>query len=494
MIRDNVYIYRPQAAMQRKFLSNVFITLSANLLIKPLWILGIDRTFQNRLGLESYGLYTNLFTFSVVLGLLLDFGINNYNSSSLARQPQLLKQQFYPLALLKVILSFCYLILTLLLGVWYGYGSAELYLLAILAINQCLAYGSTYLRSTLTGLQFYKTDALISAVDRLTMVVGGGALLLFNFFPISIQTFIYLQTIGYGVAFLTSLAALRPSIQKLQVRFDTQQIKTGFMKSAPYALLALIMMLYTRSDVLLIRKLLPDGNTENGIYAQSTRLLEAVNMLAVLVSGLLLPMFSSMLHQKHSLTPLVRLAMVFLLVPAIIGVVFCVQNANGLMQLLYSQYNPYHADIFIFCIASVIPLCVMYVFGTLLTAAGKLNILILTAVAALVINVILNFALIPEYGAKGAAISVLITHSFVAGVNTFFAINRLPIHISFIYFVQFGFFTFLCFGALLWLINQNLSLSLSVFLYLCCAAVFVWVMQLVDKRSVQKLFKRLRTQ
>ena len=134
--------------MQRKFLSNVLITLSANLLVKPLWILGVDRTFQNRLGLELYGQYTNLFTFSVVLGLLLDFGINNYNSSSLARNPGLLQQQFYPLALLKGILSGTYLILTMLLGWLYGYGTYELYILLILAVNQCFAYGFTYLRSS----------------------------------------------------------------------------------------------------------------------------------------------------------------------------------------------------------------------------------------------------------------------------------------------------------------------------------------------------------
>jgi O-antigen/teichoic acid export membrane protein len=296
------------------------------------------------------------------------------------------------------------------------------------------------------------------------------------------------------VAFLISFIALRPSISTLSVRFDTQQIKLVFAKSAPYALLALVMMLYARSDVLLIRKLLSYGDVENGIYAQSTRLLEAANMLAVLVSGLLLPMFSNMLHQKQQLTPMVRLAMVFLLVPAISGVVFCVEKADWIMQLLYHQYNTYHAEVFMFCIASIVPLCVMYVFGTLLTAAGKLKVLILTATAALVINMGLNLVLIPLYGAKGAAITLLITHSFVAGMNAFFAIRQLPVQVSLVYFIQFGLFAVLCTGTLLWVNSQNLSLGVLLFVYLCCVAIFVWVLQLVDKRSLHKLFNRLRTQ
>ena len=67
--------------MPKKILANLFLLLAINLLIKPFWILGIDRTVQNTVGNQAYGQYMVLFNLSVMLTMLLDFGINNYTSS-----------------------------------------------------------------------------------------------------------------------------------------------------------------------------------------------------------------------------------------------------------------------------------------------------------------------------------------------------------------------------------------------------------------------------
>lgn len=479
--------------MQKKFLSNLVITLGVNLLVKPLWILGIDRTFQNRLGLEQYGIYTNLFTFSLILGLLLDFGINNYNSSSLARTPGILSRQFVPLLSLKALLGIVYMVLTLLFGVLYGFGQHELYLLLVLSLNQCMAYGSTYFRSTLTGLQLYRTDAYISAVDRLTMLVGGTALLFVWTTDVSIDIFIYLQSIGYLAAMLVSFVTLFPRLKSVQFTMQWEQVKPVFFKSLPYAILALIMMLYSRLDVLLIKKMVPAGNTENGIYAQSTRLLEAVNMMAVLVSGLLLPMFSSLIKKRQSLTPLVKLAMMVLLLPAIMGVVYCYVYAEELMQLLYQENNEYNIGVFKLCISSVLPMCIMYVFGTLVTAKGRMEVLIRTAFVGLVFNVAANLYVIPRYGAMGAACVALITNSIIALSNTYVALTRLPVSISPVHLLKFPIFGFLCFAGLLFFKGRELfSIPVLIGVYMFLAGILMLVLQIMDADTLKSAFKRLR--
>jgi O-antigen/teichoic acid export membrane protein len=479
--------------MQKKFLSNLFITLGVNLLVKPLWILGVDRTFQNRLGLEQYGVYTNLFTFSLILGLLLDFGINNFNSSSLARTPGLLSKQFIPLLSLKTILGIIYLLLTFTLGVFYGFGKHELYLLMVLSLNQCMAYASTYFRSTLTGLQLYRTDAYISAVDRLTMLIGGTALLFLWNSGLSIDQFVYLQSAGYFVAMMVSFATLYPRLYSVQFVFRWEQVKPVFYKSLPFATLALMMMLYSRLDVLFIKKLMPAGNRENGIYAQSTRLLEAVNMMAVLVSGLLLPMFSTIIKQKQSLTPLVKLAMVVLLIPAIMGVVYCYVCGDNLMEMLYHENDDYNTAVFRLCISSVLPMCLMYVFGTLVTAKGKMEVLIRTAFVALVFNVGANLYFIPRYGALGAAGVALATHSMMAISNIYTALNRLPLKLNILHLLKFPVFGFLCFVGLLFLRGREMfSTPVLLVLYHAMAAVLMIVLQIMDQDTLKRGFKRFK--
>ena len=57
--------------MQRKFLTNLGLLLFLNLLIKPVWIFGIDLNVQRLVGVGDYGFYfviLNLTCHSVALG------------------------------------------------------------------------------------------------------------------------------------------------------------------------------------------------------------------------------------------------------------------------------------------------------------------------------------------------------------------------------------------------------------------------------------------
>jgi O-antigen/teichoic acid export membrane protein len=486
MIWLNVYIYRLTGSMQQKFLSNLFITLGVNLLIKPIWIFAVDRTFQNRLGLAEYGMYSNLFAFSILLSVLLDLGLNNFNTTTLSKNNQSLTEQFIPLATIKLLMSGTYLLLTSLLGFLYGFSGYQLYLLFILSFNQCLAYASTFLRSNLSGLYLFKTDAFISATDRLVMTIGGLSILLFSWLPISIETFIYLQTVGYVAAVLASFLAVKPYLSSLKHTLPFSQIWHFIKRSAPFALLALVMLLYGKLDVLLLKKLNTQGDIENGIYAQSTRLVEAINMMAVLVSGLLLPMFSAMLQRNQPLTHLIKLASTVLLAPAIIGVAACIFYADSLLSLLYHHTNQYHQQVFKYTIASVVPICTMYVFGTLLTAKGNLRLLIIPAIIALLFNSIANYLFIPQYGALACAIICLITHSIVAVCNWVVSLYTMPTGISWFYAARFVFFGCVCFLVLPAFQLLQVGLYIQLGLYFCLAFTIAFAMGFIDKDVYKK--------
>jgi O-antigen/teichoic acid export membrane protein len=61
-----------------------------------------------------------------------------------------------------------------------------------------------------------------------------------------------------------------------------------------------------------------------------------------------------------------------------------------------------------------IPISAIYIFGTLLTAHGSLKMLNIIAAAGVLLNVALNFVLIPIYFENGAAFSGVATQSMVA--------------------------------------------------------------------------------
>src|ERR1035438_3612126 len=98
--------------MLKKFLKNIALVLFLNLLIKPFWILGIDRSVQNHVGVADYGFYYSIFSFSFLLNILLDFGITNFNNKNIAQNNHLLEKHFSGLFLLKLLLGVVYISVT----------------------------------------------------------------------------------------------------------------------------------------------------------------------------------------------------------------------------------------------------------------------------------------------------------------------------------------------------------------------------------------------
>lgn len=430
--------------------------MSVNLLIKPFWILGIDRGVQNAVGYEQYGIYTNLFAFSMLFITLLDLGINSYTSSNVAKNPDLLKEEFAALTTFKLSSSLVYLALTLGIGILIGYPLDRIKLLWILGLNQILSYFYTYFRSIVGGLQKFRTDALLSVVDRTLMIVLCGMMLWFGFFTISIQAFILAQTFAYSIAVLISFLVIKPHLQQLSWKIDRQLFNKVVKQMLPYALLSLLMTFYTRMDVVLIRQLIPDGDIQNGIYASSYRLLEAANMMAALVAMLLLPMFSKMLAGKENVNPLVQFSTGLMIIPAFSFCLIAYFYQEPIIHLLNHQSTSYAALVFGLVILCFFPLAIMYIYGTLLTANGNFKILNSLAAIGLALNLGLNLWLIPYLKAYGAAIAAISTQGFIGLSNFILAVILLKLSFERTFVIRF--LSSILIISLLMLASKNMDL------------------------------------
>ena len=163
--------------MQKKFLSNLFFLILVNLLVKPFWILGIDRTVQNQVGAEVYGSYFALFNLSLILNIFLDLGITNYNNRHISQHSHLLGKYFTRIVALRLVLALGYSILCLIAGLAFGYDATQMSLLALLSFNQFLLSFILFLRSNVAGLQLFRIDSMLSILDRLLLIVGCSFLL-----------------------------------------------------------------------------------------------------------------------------------------------------------------------------------------------------------------------------------------------------------------------------------------------------------------------------
>src|SRR3954462_12744672 len=66
------------------FFRNLGALLLLNVLIKPLWIFGVDRQVQNLVGHQAYGTYFSLLNLSLVFAFITDAGLSNMANRQLA--------------------------------------------------------------------------------------------------------------------------------------------------------------------------------------------------------------------------------------------------------------------------------------------------------------------------------------------------------------------------------------------------------------------------
>ena len=416
---------------QRDFVFNIAILIFLNLLVKPFWILGVDVAVQNRVGAAAYGLYFSIFNFTYLFNVILDMGITNFNNRNIARHTQLLSKHLSGIIILKLLLGVVYMAVTFGVAAIIGYGSLHFKLLFWMAINQFLNAFILYLRSNVSALLMFKTDSVLSVLDRLLMILICGMLLWSNLLTTEfrIEHFVYAQTAAYTLSAFIALAVVLSKSGMKRLHWNSAFFLMILKKSFPFALLYLLMSFYNRIDSVMIERLLPDSIStfESGIYASVFRLLDALVMITYLFSVILLPLFSKMLKEKEDLSGIIRSAFSLLFFFSVSAVVILLCFKIPTLQLLYHDHIAESAALFSILIPCIIPFSMTYIFGTLLTANGNMRLLNLSAVIGIVVNLLVNFLLIPHLHARGAAIASLSTQSVMAVIQTGIAFRQLSI-------------------------------------------------------------------
>jgi O-antigen/teichoic acid export membrane protein len=479
--------------MQRKFLVNIILFLFLNLLIKPFWIFGIDRTVQNMVGAEKYGIYFALFSFTIIFNALLDFGLVNYNSRNVAFSKDFLAGNFSRLFMLRILMGGFYFVFVCVAGLMAGYKGFELNLLVVLTINQFLAGFILYLRSNISGLLMFKTDSILSILDRLIMICCCSLLIWGNVTnkPFQIEWFAYTQTLSYLFAIAVSLPIV---LQKASLRrpfIDFSYFKRILIEVFPYALLTIITAIHNRVDCVLLERMLPDtvGSQQAGIYASAYRLLDAAIIVSYIFSVLLLPYFSKLLGEKQSVVPLLKTSFTLIFIYGTTLALTAVFYSAELMNLLYNEHVEISAKVFMLLMPAIAPLSATYIFGTLLTANGNLKRLNAIAIIAFFINILANVFLIPKMYAVGAATACLVTQFFIiiaeiiSTVKIFhFQWNKKYFSLHAIFFILSVFFAFL---------STHLPFRWEInFLIMCIIIVFIsYLTKLIQPKLIIALLK-----
>lgn len=473
--------------MRRKFITNLLLLVLLNLIIKPFWVLGIDMGVQNEVGPIEYGFYSVVLNFAFIFQVILDMGITNFNNKNIAQNNHLLTKYFSSIIVIRILFAILYFIVIMAFAYMLDYSQRQLYVLSIIGFNQFILSLILYLRSNFSALLLFKTDSILSVLDRLILILVCGVLLWGNITDESFQIewFVYAQTAAYSLTAVIAAALLIPKMHFKGLNWDPVFFLHIIKKSAPFSLLILLMSIYGRIDTVLLERLLHEsGNLQVGIYASAFRLLDvANNMSGLLFATLLLPIFAKLIKDKADISKMVKLGFTPLFLLSTSVAIIAYFFGTEIMEMLYHQHKSESsaeylqrmietANVFKVLMMVYVATSSTYIFGTLLTANGSLKILNTVAFFGVLISLSVNFILIPEYFALGSAIASFSAQFVTAILQMFIAFKILKIKFETSFIIQLFLFliaaaaiTYACtFIASIWLIQLFIAIVLIVIL------------------------------
>ncbi len=427
----------------KKFASQVTLLILVNLLVKLVWIFFIERKVQITVGFENFGLYYSIFSFTLILGVINDPGLNNYLIQYLSTNKtatQHVSELFY----IKTFLAGLYVFVSILVGLLLGF--LNYYLLALLILYQVLYSFLNYFRGFLKANQLLKSEMLFSVLDKSLFIIAFLPLLYFNsYFNWTISFYVIAQIIAVTLSLILCVYHLYQkkififdlTEKTLNLSKDTNHantvysgqqglllkwktIKLTLKRIIPFAVFAFLVLAYNKIDTVMLAKMLPNGAMQTGVYVAAYRFLDAASMLPILFATLFYPVLCNIISDKIKVNELINNSISILIPITIIIAMASWFYRNNLMQSLYAQDSSEQLSLIFGILMFSLPLVVVYyVFSTFFTASNHLKLLNLVSTGGLVINVVLNILLIPIYQALGAAISSLVSF-FIVGLAYLF--------------------------------------------------------------------------
>ncbi len=405
----------------RQFYASLGLLILLNLVIKPIWIFAIDRQVQNVVGTVEYGSYFSLVNLSIVFSFLSDWGFTSFYNRQLAAKEESITNAAGYFLLVKLLFSLSYMLIVLLIAFSSGISRWDIIIPVILI--QVFTSFFLFFRAVITARQWFKTDAVLSVLDKSLMILICGV---FLFFPavageMTINKFLWTQTGCLAFSVLASVLTLvRQGVNfSFRLSFSFSKI---FRSAFPYALIVLLMGVHFRLDGFLLERMHPDGAEQAGNYAAAYRLLDAANMIGYLFASFLLPFIAGQWSEKKDSSAVI-LTTRHVLITFSVGVsVLAIFMATWIQSLLYPG-NSNTITVIQYGIPALTGYSFVALYGTVLTATGHIKLFCGLTFVAVLLNILFNLLLIPHWGAKGSCIAALISQGF-CGCITMVAVKK----------------------------------------------------------------------
>ena len=397
---------------------NIALIIGINLLVKPVWVL-MENIVQDQIGHEFYGLFSALLSLVLVLSIFLNLGVNHYVTNVLSNDEKAQNSIMPSLIGLRILLLLAFPVLCVGIGWAIGYKQNELWYLVVIALSQALLQFGLLFRANFQAFQHFVIDSVSSVFDRLLLIMLVAGLFLGHY--VTLDNFVYARLLAFLASLLLIFGIARKKYGVFKVSFSAQKLKKILLKTFPFALMSILYAINERIDMTMVERM--HSQHEAGLYAGAYRWYDAFMMIVWLISPMFFSKFSNPNENSVDLLKhgkiLVALPIVFvggILIPRNEFMYFLFRNSSSI------EITQMSTLLSILLVAYLIN-GIFVIYGTYLNATGFVKKVNKVIALSIVLNIILNLWLIPEFGALASAYTTVLS-TFVLGFGYFLLIRK----------------------------------------------------------------------
>jgi O-antigen/teichoic acid export membrane protein len=197
--------------------------------------------------------------------------------------------------------------------------------------------------------------------------------------------------------------------QRITISFTSiSKVKSYVSEGFPYMISTLSILLYMRIDQLMIGDML--GKHELGIYSVGIVFSQVWYFIPVVAVNILMPYISKYKQQGgakylDSIGKLIRYSIVL----SVVIILSTALLSEVIIELIYGELYIDSASVLLIHVISVLPVFVGTILNIWIVNENNGKSQLVRTLSGLVVNIVLNILLIPDYGIVGAAFSTVVS-------------------------------------------------------------------------------------
>ena len=400
---------RPSAGLGSRALRNTILILGARVISRLITLVTVVAINKHLLAARFGDFSTVNAVEALVVPIALDFGFNILYQREGARHPKELERYLQNLMSARVFVSvFAVLI------VWVALDPLALTQYTLPAVvTMILASYSNLMRNTLYALQRLNWEAagiVIESALLLGLTIAG----IYTHQGVAYFLWAYAASYAFDCVYFAVLLRVK-NIVRFGWRLEMDFLRKWFWMGIPFTVIFVLTTVYWKVDVPILQFF--RGSTEVGWYSIAYKPFESLLFVPITMLGVAFPVLAvyhteSQEKLRTAVTAFIK-ALVILGWPLSVGVFLMAAPLGALVPGFYPQSAP-----------ALQVLALAYVFGFVnnafigaLTAMDRQGTFAKAAGIAVMVNIVLNLILIPQFGFMAAAWNTVATEIVLTGVG-----------------------------------------------------------------------------